>query len=84
MNKLKEFECIVFDENDAVEVMREVHALGILTYNQTLTLAGKNYNLYPDYIKDWKEATKKEIIKWLQSQIDSDDALESICEEVNA
>ena len=68
-------------ERDSKNIRMDVHPLEIITYNETLSAARKNYRLYPDSIKDWKEATQKEIIKWLHGQLYNDEVLENKCLE---
>lgn len=59
----------------------DVHPMEIITYNETLAVARRNFKLYPDSIKDWKDATQFEIIKWLHDQLNNDEFLKSKCME---
>ena len=67
------------EEWKRAEGYREVHPMENLTYNSTLSIARKNCRLGPDQIKDWKAATKEEIMKWLSDKVGDDPALKEKC-----
>lgn len=69
------------EENEDKKEKRDVHPLEIITYDLTLGIARKNYNLYPDSVKDWKNTTQIEVQQWLNDQINNDEVVKVKCLE---
>ena len=63
-------------ENDSKKdkpLRKDMHPLEILTYNETLIAARKNYPATQDSIKDWETSVRKNILEWIENNVDNDE-----------